>query len=233
MKPVDVTQQKNRPCAKLKATRVMSSASRCHESAEKAKGDHVTTRLSRAVATLRGKKPDAAFHVRELVQSFKEREFPNFADWMEKRIQRNEPAVLAPNPSNHTYDVEDTTLDLVVGKRDTARKIAHQKKMTPAYILKQGSFREVLESATRLPREQQLETAMAFLVEHRKGSLLDNAPEYKQCAKKLGREYQTSTGRMVEGLENPFYRGVCEAVLELFTEKGWFKNSQRPSSGQN
>lgn len=230
MGSVNVTQQSTRPCAKLKASRVIRSASRCHESAEKVSGDDVTTRLGRAVATLRGQKPNAAFHVRELVASFKAREFPAFADWMEKRLQKNSDAVLAPNPSNHVYDVEDPTIDLTVGKRNAARKIEHQKKMTPAHILKQGSFREVLESVSRLPHEQQLEAAMAYLVEQRKGSLLDNAPEYKQFAKKLGREYQTDTGRMKEGLENPFYRGVCEAVLDLFKENGWIKKAARPAS---
>lgn len=230
MGSVNVTQQSTRPCAKLKASRVIRSASRCHESAEKVSGDDVSHRIGRALATLRGQKPNAAFHVRELVASFKAREFPAFVDWMEKRVQKNSPAVLAPNPSNHTYDAEDGTIDLAVGKRNAARKIEHQRKITPAYIVKEGSFREVLESVSRMPREQQLEAGMAFLVEQRKGSLLDNAPEYRQFAKKLGREYQTSTGRMKEGLENPFYRGVCEALLGLFKERGWVENTHRSAS---
>lgn len=221
MGSVDVTQQKTRPCAKLKASRVIRSASRCHDSAEKATGHDVTERIGRAVATLRGKKPDAAFHVRELVESFKAREFPSFEDWMEKRLQKNNPAVLAPNPSNHTYDVEETTIDLTVGKRDSARKIEHQRKTMPAFIIEEGTFRQVLGSVSKLPPEQRLEAAMAFLVEQRKGSLLDNAPEYKRFDKTLGREFRTGTGRMAEGLDNPFYRAVCEAVLNLFEEKGW------------
>ncbi len=230
MGSVDVTQQKTRPCAKLTASRVIRSASRCHESAEKATGDDVPQRISRAVATLRAQKPSAAVHVRELVESFKAREFPAFEDWMKKRLQKNSPAVLAPNPANHKFDVEDGTIDLAVGKREAARKIEHQKKMTPAYVLKQGSFRQVLESVSRLPREQQLEAAMAFVVEQRKGSLLDNAPEFKQFEKTLRQDHRTATGRMVEGLENPFYRGVCEEVLNLFKENGWVKNAPRPPS---
>jgi hypothetical protein len=233
MGSVDVKQQQTRPCAKLTANRIIRSASRCHESAEKVTGDEVSHRIGRALATLRGQKPNAAFHVRELVESFKAREFPAFTDWMKERLQKNSDAVLAPNPSNHIYDVEDPTIDLTVGKRNAARKIEHQKKMTPAYILKQGSFREVLESVSRLPHEQQLEAAMAYLVEQRKGSLLDNAPEYKQFEKKLGQEYQTNTGRMKEGLENPFYLGVCEAILDLFKENGWVKKAARPASRQD
>jgi len=223
MGSVDVTQEKTRPCAKLKASRVIRSASRCHDSAEKATGHDVTERIGRAVATLRGKKPDAAFHVRELVESFKAREFPSFADWMEKRLQKNNPAVLAPNPSNHTYDIEETSIDLAVGKRDVARRIEHQRKITPAFIHKTGTFREVLQSvaSSDFSKRERREAAMAFLVEHRKGCLIDNSPEYKKFEKTRGHEFRTPTGRMAEGLENPFYRAVCEAVLNLFEEKGW------------
>lgn len=178
-------------------------------------------RVRHAVQALRGEKPNTGHGVSALVESFKAREFPAFVAWMETRLHKNSPAALAPNPANHIYDTEDGTLDLAVGKHAAARKVSHQKKMAPAYILKQGSFREVLESVSKLPREQQLEAAMAFLVEHKKGDLLDNAPEYKQFQKARGQGLRTTAGRMVKGLDNPFYRGVCEAVLDLFKKNGW------------
>jgi hypothetical protein len=185
--------------------------------------------VRRAAQAVRGEKPDTGHDVSALVDSFKAREFSRFESWMEARLEKNSPAVLAPNPPNHVYDVEDGTLDLVVGKREVARKASHQKRIAPAYALKEGPFREVLASIATLAREEQLEAAMAFLVEYRK-AFLDNAPEYKQFEKTLGRELRTATGRMVEGLDNPFYRGVCEAALRLFKENGWVQKGGRSAS---
>jgi hypothetical protein len=186
--------------------------------------------VRRAVQAVQGERPDTGHDVSALVASFKAREFSRFESWMDAQIKKNSPAVLVPNPPNHIYDVEDGTLDLVVGKRDAARKASHQKRIEPAYVLKQGPFREVLASVATLSRQEQLEAAMAFLVEHRKGSLLDNAPEYKQFERILGRELRTPAGRMVEGLDNPFYRGVCEAALRLFKENGWVQKAGRSAS---
>jgi hypothetical protein len=190
-------------------------------------------RVRHAVQALRGEKPNTGHDVSALVESFKAREFPAFVAWMETRLHKNSPAVLAPNPANHIFDSEESSLDLAVGKRASARRIQHQKNIPPAYVIKQGSFREVLESVSKLPREQQLEAAMAFLVEHKKGDLLDNAPEYKQFQKTLGQGLRTAAGRMVEGLDNPFYRGVCESVLDLFKDNGWVQNGRRSASRRN
>jgi len=216
--------------ARLKARPITEAASRCLDSASRSTPAKMKARVRHAVQALRGEKPNTGYDVSALVESFKAREFPAFVAWMETRLHTNSPAVLAPNPANHIYDTEDGTLDLAVGKHDVARKISHQKKMAPAYILKQGSFREVLESVSKLPREQQREAAMAFLFAHKKGDLLDNAPEYKQFEKTLTPGLRTATGRMVEGLDNPFYRGVCEAVLDLFKENGWIQKGRRSAS---
>jgi hypothetical protein len=216
--------------ARLKAQPITEAASRCLDSAKKSTPAKMKARVRHAVDALRGEKPATGHDFSALVESFKTREFPGFKAWMEKRLHKNSPAVLAPNPANHVFDSEESSLDLAVGTRDAARRIQHQKNIPPAYILKQGPFREVLESVSSLPHEQQLEAAMAFLVEHKKGDLLDNAPEYKQFEKTMGQELRTATGRTPEGLDNPLYRGVCEAVLDLFKENGWVKKGQRAAS---
>jgi hypothetical protein len=136
--------------------------------------------------------------------------------WLKEQWEANPPALLADNPPNHVYDVEDGTKDLSIGQTSVEQKRAHHESLSKgifAYeIVCDGDLRTVVRLVPKLKEDPQQEAAMAFLLEYRKGSYICNTAEWRDCAVIVGK---------LEGLENPFYKGVCEAILEVFRKEGW------------
>ena len=151
------------------------------------------------------------------VEKFTSREIPGFVEWMRLQWELNAPALLCSNPPNHVYDVEDGTVDLSIGEVDVAGKREHYdycKGGIYAFAIKaEGKLRKVVRAIPTFSSEQQLEAAMAFLLEHRKGSYVCNTVEWREVA--------AIVGHSTEGLDGPFYRGVCETVLEVFRKERW------------
>jgi hypothetical protein len=82
------------------------------------------------------------------------------------------------------------------------------------HIDAEGRYRKVLAGLSKMKADDQMEAAMAFLLEYRKGSYLCNEAIWRQVAEKVGK---------AEGLDNPFYVGVCKKILKLFKSEGWLK----------
>lgn len=154
--------------------------------------------------------------VKSIVVQYTDREFPEFVTWLKKQWEANPPALLADNPPNHSYDVEDGTLDLSIGRDAVERKRKHHEDLSKgifAYRIRSDSdFRTVVRLLPTLPQDAQQETAMAFLLEFRKGSYLCNTAEFRDAAVIVGQK---------DNLDNHFYLGVCQAILEVFREQGW------------
>jgi hypothetical protein len=73
-------------------------------------------------------------------------------------------------------------------------------------------LREVIEAIPKLSPKSQQESAMAFYVEYRH-NFVANSQE--------GQKLEESFRNLPDGLDNPFYAGVCEAILTRFKELGW------------
>ena len=223
MRSTQVATQPRR-CAKLTASRIASSSSRCHESAKRSSPD----RIARAAATLRGQVPNTTCDAHELVARFTAQHFPGFIAWIEKRWKDNDKAVIAPNPQNHMHGVDESTIDVAIGRENAEARFKYQQQISPGFVFARGSVQSVLRSLAELSPDQRLEAAMGFLIQYRNNNPIENAPEFRQFEKIQSRQLGTATGSLPEGLENPLYRGVAEAVLQLFKERRWYKAAARP-----
>lgn len=158
----------------------------------------------------------AAKAVGKIINQFTSQEFPGFVEWLKKLWEDNPPAILAVNPPNHSYDCEDGTHDLSVGSKSAERKRRHHQDLSGsifAYRIRcDGDFRAVLRSLDTLAWDDKQEAAMAFLLEYRNGSYLCNTAEWKDVAAIVGNK---------DNLENPFYAGICRAILKVFRKEGW------------
>jgi len=155
--------------------------------------------------------------VKAKVAEFTNREFPGFVVWLKEQWKANPSALLAANPANHVHDVEDGSLDLSLGGEAVRLKRSHhrhcQKDPRFAYKIEAaGKLRKVVRAIPKLSADDQLEAAMAFLLEYRNGSYVCNDPLWWEVAKIVGQ---------LDNLDNPFYRGICEAVLVVFRKEGW------------
>jgi hypothetical protein len=141
--------------------------------------------------------------------------------WMREQWIENPIAILSTNPPNHESDVEDESMDIALGKEAVSFKRKHHQALEGSlfsYTIRQeGRFQKVVRSFSKLSHKEQLESAMALFVEASDGYLVCNAPEFKDVEELVGR-------RSAEGLDNPFYRAVCEAILEGFVESGWMES---------
>jgi hypothetical protein len=144
--------------------------------------------------------------------------FSAFMKWMDEAVESDEPALLSSNPPNHVYDLEDGTMDLAVGGRLVALKrqqCQHQEKTIFSFkILKEGSFREVLASLRDMQNlEAKQEAAMAFYV-RALGEYVSSSLQWQELSRRFGRN-------MPEKVDNPFYREICEIILNRFQGRGW------------
>jgi hypothetical protein len=154
--------------------------------------------------------------VQAIVRQYTSQEFPGFVAWLKEQWEANPPALLADNPPNHSYDVEDGTLDLSIGNKSVQQKRKHHEDLSGgifAYRIRNDSdFRTVVRFLPTLSEDAQQEAAMAFLLEYRKGSYLCNTTEWRDAAVILGK---------ADNLDNPFYQAVCQAILGVFREESW------------
>lgn len=154
--------------------------------------------------------------VNGIVEQFTSREFPGFVSWLKEQWEANPPALLADNPPNHSYDIEDGTLDLSIGQKAVDLKRKHHEDLSGgifAYkIRSDADFQSVVRFIPTLSNDAQQEAAMAVLLEYRKGSYLCNTTEWRDAAVIVG---------TADNLDNPFYASVCRAILEVFREQGW------------
>lgn len=160
---------------------------------------------------------EKAREIEQITKAFTQSEFSAFVIWMRDQWEENPPALLAVNPPNHSYDVEDGTHDLSIGHTSVVRKRKHHEALQGGIFEYQircdGSFREILRVLTSMPVNVQQEAAMAFFLEYQQGNYLCNTPEWREVARILEDKS--------ENLANPFYKGVCVAILEMFREEGW------------
>jgi hypothetical protein len=158
----------------------------------------------------------AAKVVKGIIEQYTTREFPGFVAWLKEQWEANAPALLADNPPNHSYDVADGTMDLSIGQTSVKQKRAHHKHLKRGIFAYQircdDDFRTVVRSVPELSEDAQQEAAMAFLLEYRKGSYLCNTQEWRDIEVIVGKS---------EGLDNPFYKDVCQATLKVFQGQGW------------
>jgi|688.fasta_scaffold898976_1 hypothetical protein len=154
--------------------------------------------------------------VKAIVKQYTSREFPEFEVWLTEQWNTNPPAILADNPPNHISDVEDGTIDLSVGRPSVTQKREHHKHLKGgifAYRIRcDDDFRAVVRFIPKMSEDAQQEAAMAFLLEFRKGSYLCNTQEWREVAAVVGNK---------DNLDNPFYKAVCQAILEVFRKEGW------------
>jgi hypothetical protein len=158
--------------------------------------------------------------VRAIVKRFTSREIPGFVEWMRAQWRANPSALLAANPANHMHDFLDGSLDLSIGAKAVRQKRSHhhhcEKYPRFAYNIEAaGKLRKVVRAIPERSADDQLEAAMAFLLEYRDGSFLCNDPLWPDVARIVG-----NLGNL-DNLDNPFYKGVCEAILEVFRKEGW------------
>ena len=158
----------------------------------------------------------AAEAVATITGQFTTREIPGLVNWLKKLWEENPPAVLAVNPPNHSYDVEDGTHDLSLGEKAVKQKRQHHQDLSGSIfeyrIVFDGSFRILLGALKGMSEEVQQEAAMAFFLEYRQGNYLCNTPEWREVARILENKS--------DNLDNPFYKGVCVAILEMFRAEG-------------
>lgn len=177
---------------------------------------HSFNRKGKKVKTTLSKKKTKA--VQAKVKKFTSREFPEFEKWLQAQWRANPSALLCSNPPNKVYDVEDGTLDLSIGGEAVRQKRSHLryvKKEDSRFAYKieaAGKLRRVVRAIPKLSADDQLEAAMAFLLKYRDGYFLCNDPLWRDVAKIVGE---------LDNLENPFYKGICEAILEVFRKEGW------------
>ncbi len=158
----------------------------------------------------------AARAAKKAVETFMGREGPAFEGWLRNLWKKNQQTILVENPPNHIWDFADGTMAVTFGKRNVKRSLAHhqgcQGTVYQYPVVATGTFREVIKTIPRLlPREQQ-EAAMAYYVEFCH-LYVTNSPEYQKLAE--------SFRSLPTGLDNPFYKGVCDAILMRFKEFGW------------
>ena len=158
----------------------------------------------------------ATMDVKGIVEMYTAREFPGLVSWLKEQWEANPPALLADNPPNHSYDIEDGTLDLSIGKDAVKQKRQHHQALSGSIFAYQirsdADFRTVVGFVPKLSSDAQQEAAMAFLLEYRQGSYLCNTREYRDAELIVGKK---------ENLDNMFYSNVCQAILEVFREQGW------------
>ena len=157
--------------------------------------------------------------VQNKLESFGVREFPSFMRWMRERWEENPRTLLSMNPPNHAHDVEDGSMDIAL-REECELKLKHQQSVAGTLfsfkVRKEGRFQKVIRSLSSLPMDEQLEAVMALFVEFRSGDFICNTAEFRYIEENLGASF--------EGLDNPFYRAVCEAILEGFVESGWMES---------
>lgn len=170
------------------------------------KGTNMKTKLTKK----------AAKAVKTITQRFTDQELPGFVAWMKEQWEANPPAILATNPPNHSYDIEDGTHDVSIGEKAVAQKRKHHQDLSGgifAYRIRcDDDLRTVLRSLEKLSSDDKQEAAMAFLIEYRNGSYVENEKEWREVGAIVGNK---------DCLDNPFYKGVCEAILEVFRKEGW------------
>jgi hypothetical protein len=158
-----------------------------------------------------------ATQIERITQAFTESEFPGFVKWMKDQWKANRPALLAVNPPNHKSDIEDGTHDVVIGRKQVILKRKHHQDLQGSIfeyrIRFDGSLRGLLGALTNMSEEVQQEAAMGFFLDYRKGNYLCNTAEWREVAKVLDNKSNN--------LYNPFYKGVCVAILEMFRAEGW------------
>jgi hypothetical protein len=158
-----------------------------------------------------------ATQIERILQAFTESEFPGFVSWMKGQWRANRKALLAVNPPNHKSDIEDGTHDVVIGQKQVIRKRKHHQELKGSIfeyrIRFDGSLHDLLGTLKNMSEEVQQEAAMAFFLEYRQGDYLCNTAEWREVAKILGNKSNN--------LYNPFYKGVCVAILGMFRAEGW------------
>ena len=158
-----------------------------------------------------------ATQIGQITEAFTQSECSAFMMWMQDQWEFNPPALLAVNPPNHKSEIEDGTHDVVIGKKQVIRKQKHHQHLKGSIfeyrIRFDGSLRDLLIALKGMSEEVQQEAAMAFFLEYRQGNYLCNTPEWREVASILKDKS--------DNLDNPFYKGVCVAILGMFRAEGW------------
>jgi len=159
-----------------------------------------------------------ATQIERILQAFTESEFPGFVNWMKGQWKANRKALLAVNPPNHKSEIEDGTHDVVIGQKQVIRKRKHHQDLKASIfeyrIRFDGRLRDLLGALKSMSEEVQQEAAMAFFLDYRQGNYICNTVEWREVAKVLDNNKSNN-------LYNPFYKGVCVAILEMFRAEGW------------
>jgi hypothetical protein len=145
-------------------------------------------------------------------------DFQQIISVVEGLRQKNQQALLATNPPNHEHDLEDGTMNLQIGEDNVAVTKKRYESLAetpfPFTIVKEGSIQEVLAFVGALEGNKQLEAAMAFYVSATNGRFLSSTDQWRKLV-------QTHGGQFFATIESPFYRRVCEGILDAFRERGW------------
>ncbi len=158
--------------------------------------------------------------VNEYRSSYLEREFSALAKQLQQWVLDDPLVMLVEDGANSVGECVTGTCTFLVGEEavrregdyiDAMMKVPRAAVYAPKILL-EGNMVGVLKHISRLPESGRLEAAMSILVRHKDGEMLCNSPEWLNVAKILARS---------NGLDNQFYRGVCEDVLSLLNERPW------------
>lgn len=162
------------------------------------------------------------------VGEFLMRELPSLMNWLEGALATNDRACLCdclPERDATLFDIP--AMELVLGARDCALKL----KFNHSLIRFRGNLRTVLSCCSNLSPDEKLEAAMAIFRRSERGYPIHESIEWRSLLERFKpgsrptaeQERLHSDFSLDRNIQNPFYRGICEFILEKLKNEGLIK----------
>ena len=166
--------------------------------------------------------------VQRAVADFSMRELPPLMAWLQDAVADNGRACLCdclPERDATLFDVP--TMELVLGTRECAQRL----KINPSLIRFRGTLRAVLSCCSSLEEDSKLEAAMAVFRRSERGYPVQESSEWRSLLDRFkpGPRPTPEQERLYldfsldRNVLNPFYRGICEFILEKLKDAGLVK----------
>jgi hypothetical protein len=157
--------------------------------------------------------------IQRAVADFSMRELPKLMLWLDGAVTENGRACLCDCPPPKDASLFDVrAMELVLGARECAQKLQSCRSS----VLLRGTLRTVLSCCSNLNEDEKLEAAMAIFRRSEQGYPVPESVEWRSLLERFKPGPQSTPEQkrlysdfsLDQNAENPFYRGVCEFILE-------------------
>ena len=166
--------------------------------------------------------------IQRAVADFSMRELPKLMHWLDGAVTENGRACLCdcpPDKDSTLFDIRP--MELVLGARECANKL----RLHRSSVRFRGTLRTVLSCCSSLNEDEKLEAAMAVFLRSEQGYPVPESIEWRSLLERFKPGPQSTPEQkrlysdfsLDKNVENPFYRGVCEFILEKLKDAGLMK----------